>query len=40
MMLEQLVGTSVGGAAAFELTDNQVLWTLRAPLGGIGSKAA
>ncbi len=40
MMLEQLVGASVGGAAVFELTDNQVIWTLRAPLDGIGSKAA
>ncbi len=40
MMLEQLVGASVGGSAVFKLKDNQVIWTLRAPLDGIGAKAA
>ena len=40
VMLEQLVGASVGGSTEYDLGDTQVVWKLNAPLDGIGAKAA
>jgi len=35
MMLEQLVGTSVGGTTEYEVADTHVVWRLSAPLDGV-----
>lgn len=40
MMLEELVGASVGGSTVYEMSGTELIWTLQAPLDSVAAKAA